>query len=196
MRFSSTIAGLAVLGAAVAAWAALPAQEQPAADAPALKLTAQHGSGLAIRTSLHGRPILIVANLIPGAKANGWVTVANTGDDPLMLRLASRNLTDQPGPNGGRLSEALQVRISQIIRRPAIGGARRTVYAGSLAALGRLRLKSLRPKTRRRYGFRVWLPDTGTPSGPGEGDNAYQGAMAGANFIWIAAARRPGPKVR
>src|SRR3712207_4612893 len=191
MRLRSTITGLALFAMAVTAWAALPAPETPDAAAPLLKLSVKRGgAGLEIRTSRSDRPILSATGLVPGATATGQVTVANVGEQALLLRIASRNVADAPGLNGGRLSDALRVQITQIARRSPTATTRRTLYSGSLARLGRQRVAALAPRTRRTYYFRVGLPDGGIPETRRSGDNRYQGATAAVDFVWIGRARR------
>ena len=189
MRFSSTISGLAVLGVAAAAWAALPPSPSPQPPSQALRLTATKRSHLQIKTSRTGQPILTATGLVPGKVAKGKVVVKNVTDEPLLLSLASRHLRETDGPNGGLLSEVLHVQVSEITRRKQTSLVRRTSYAGNLSALGRARISSLRGGMRREYEFKVSIPDRGIPDSPTGDDNRYQGAAASVDFVWLSIPR-------
>lgn len=178
------LAALAIAAAAVA----LPG-DRPEEPRPALVLTAKKGSDLGLATSARGRPILTASRLVPGTTATGQIKVRNTGASTLTLQLVQRRLADQPGPNGGKLSDALQVHVVQV--RPGRKANKpRPAYAGPVAAMRQIRLKKLAPNSKRTYEFVVKMADNGIPSSPTGGDNVYQGAAASVDFVWRGLVRK------
>ena len=176
---------IALAAVATAAAAVVLPSEHSRGERPALVLTAKRGSELGLQTSSTGDPILTAPGLVPGATATGQVQVRNTGASTLALKLVRRHLVDVPGPNGGKLSDALQVQILQVRRRHRLDKPR-TAFAGSVTHLREIRLRKLKPHVKRSYQFVVSMPDSGLPSSRSGGDNAYQGASASVDFVWQA----------
>lgn len=180
---------VALAALATAAAAVMLPSDRSEAERPALLLTAKKGSDLGLATSAKGRPIVTASALVPGKTATGQIKVRNTGTKTLTLRLATRNLSDQPGPNGGKLSEALQVQVIEVPRKRK-GNKPRPAYAGRVTSMAKVRLKKLEPDAKRIYQFSVKMLDGGTPASATEGDNAYQGSEASVDFVWRALVRK------
>ncbi len=163
---------------------ALRSGEAPAPTTPAFALTAASDGPLGLRSSRGGQPILSAPALVPGSSVAGKVEITNAGRRVAALTLARRKLTDSPGPNGGRLSESLRIRIARVGRRP--------VYVGTLAAMpGKLAFPAISPGDSRSFRLRVTLPDTGLPATPSTGDNALQASSTSVGFLWLAERPRP-----
>lgn len=147
------------------------------------------GGPLRVSSSKRGRPIVSGPNMQPGDVVRGQVRVENAGEDRGKLSLSRRGLSDVPGPNGGRLSTALSLRIMRVRPKPARPHSRkRTVWEGSLSRMPKISLGEWRPGKSRRYRFRIELPDGGLPPSPTSEDNAYQGSSAKVGFVWTARA--------
>jgi hypothetical protein len=152
---------------------------------PALVLTADRHSDLSLDNSSKGYPILPAPGLVPGASASGRITVRNTSDQPVLLKLVRRELIDTPGPYGGRLSDALSVQIV-LVRGHRKSNKPRTAYAGDVARMRQVRLRKLKPHAKRKYQFVVRMADGGLPPSATTGDNAYQESSASVDFVWRA----------
>src|SRR4051794_34484938 len=76
----------------------------------ALELSAAHGA-LRLDSSRPGAAILSAGNLVPGATADGSVTVRNAGDVAARLFLHSSAPEAGAGPNGGRLDDVLSLTV-------------------------------------------------------------------------------------
>ena len=157
---------------AAAALAVALVAAMPGRHAPALELTAAHGA-LRLDSSRPGAAILSSRNLVPGATADGSVSVRNAGSVPARLFLDSSAPDATAGPNGGRLDDVLSVTVED-------------ATAGTLVARGRLAdlagchaLGSLRPGESRAYRFTATFPK-------GSSDDAYAGARATVHERWIA----------
>jgi hypothetical protein len=132
-------------------------------------------------SSSNSRPnvaILSAADMVPGDSANGEVTIANTGDVSGRFRLASSGISDQPGPNGGRLSEVLQLKI--------VDGTSTIVYNGDFDAMPAQDLGTWPAGQQHQYTFTVTFPEGGVPSSATTGDNAYKDSSAKIDFTWSA----------
>ena len=82
-------------------------------------------------------------------------------------------MLDQPGANGGRLSQAVRLDITDVTDGSSI-----PVFAGQIGALASQPLGAIGPGEGRTFHFRASLPDTGTPPTPTGGDNAYAGSAS------------------
>jgi hypothetical protein len=121
--------------------------------------------------------ILSAVDMVPGDTEEGQVTIANTGDVSGQFRLASSGITDKPGPNGGKLSEVLTLKI--------VDGSS-TVYDGEFNAMPAQNLGSWPAGEEREYTFTVTFPDSGTPASATGGDNAYKDSETKIDFTWTA----------
>ena len=121
--------------------------------------------------------ILHAENMVPGDSATGEVTITNTGDVKGQFRLQSSNISDQPGPNGGKLSDVLRLKIDD-------GSS--TIYNGAFDGMPAKDLGTWNPGEAHRYVFTVTFPEGGTPSSDTTGDNAYKDATTQIDFTWTA----------
>lgn len=184
------IAGVLVAGW-VAAAALLPAAPDSRATGHDLLAGRAHGK-LELKNSLDGVRIVSGENLRPGGSDEGSVRIKNVGEEA-RLELSRRKLRDRLGPNGGRLSHVLRVRVYELRRQ--VPGRRvsrsesrpRQIYGGRLAKMPKL---DLGPRWRegeaRRYRFTVLWPNHGVPKGPLRGDNEYQASRTRTTFVWRA----------
>jgi hypothetical protein len=131
-----------------------------------------------IRNSRHGAAIFSAEHMVPGWRADGEVSISNSGDEPGQFRLALTHLRETPGPRGERLSGSLWLEVTEID-----GSRRTTVYSGRLSNLGVRDVSMLDPGEKRGYHLKMSFPDTG----PHGADNAVQGGRVKANFLWTAA---------
>ena len=141
--------------------------------------------------SRDGMPIFTASNVGPGALVEGDVTIANTGSATGFFSLSQANLTDAPGPNGGALSQALELEIEDVTGT----SQPKAIYRGPFAALGARPLGFIGAGGRRDYRFTAMLPDTGGPASSVSGDNALKGSSTSARFVWTAVqgGAPPGP---
>jgi len=158
--------GLLLLVAAVLMATAAPARERPAklgriASEGAVKLVAK-GSSHAIITA---------SGLRPGESVGGTIALANVGDARGSLTMLRTRLEDTPGPSGGRLSDALMLRVEDLD-----GGS----WTGPLAGPDMLDLGFMEPGEGRSYRLTLTLPDTG----PNGRDNAVQGSSVTIDWAW------------
>jgi hypothetical protein len=123
--------------------------------------------------------ILTATEMVPGDADTGQVTITNTGDVSGHFRLSSSGITDQPGRNGGELSDVLRLKIVDT-------AARRTIYNGKFDAMPARDLGSWPAGQAHKYTFTVTFPDSGVPSGATTGDNAYKGSSTKIDFTWTA----------
>lgn len=124
--------------------------------------------------------ILHAEGMVPGDAETGEVTITNTGDVSGDFRLASSGIVDHPGPNGGKLSQALNLKIVDT------SDGNTEIYSGDFGALPAKNLGSWPAGQAHKYAFTVTFPDSGTPSGPTTGDNAFKDAATQIDFTWTA----------
>ncbi|MCX8033424.1 MAG: CalY family protein [Thermoleophilia bacterium] len=127
--------------------------------------------------SKSGSAILTASNMKPGDQVSGTVTIKNTGTLAGSFSLAATNLSDTPGPNGGKLSDVLQIRIERETEK---------LYEGPIGAIPTLNAGSYMPGEEHTYTFTVTFPDSGNPGGATTGDNRYQGSSMSIDFVWTA----------
>jgi spore coat-associated protein N len=180
----SRLLTLAAIGAAVAVCAnavtARPEQSQPYAV-----LTSATGD-LSIWNSLDGQAVFQFSGLAPGHSVSGTVQLKNTGSLPGDLGLEQLDVHDQPGVNGGRLSDAVRLDITDVTSGSSI-----PVFAGQIGALASQQLGAIGPGEGRTFHFRASLPDTGRPPSPTGGDNAFAGSGITMRYVWTATASGP-----
>lgn len=115
--------------------------------------------------------ILAAHDLVPGQTAQGMATITNVGDAAGVFTLSGEDVVDVPGPNGGHLSQVLDVSIVE-----APGDT--VVYSGPVAAFDTVSLGTWQPDEQRSYDITVSLP--------GGAGNRYQGSEASMTFVWDA----------
>jgi hypothetical protein len=126
--------------------------------------------------------ILTAANMVPGDTVEGTVTIKNTGDSEGAFRLSSSTPTDTAGPNGGKLSTVLDLRV---VQDP--GATSKVVYDGKFNAMTTpVNVGTWAGGAEHTFEFTVTFPDGGTPGGPTTGDNAYQGSSTTVEYTWSA----------
>ncbi|MBX5469927.1 MAG: hypothetical protein IRZ21_08520 [Thermoleophilaceae bacterium] len=159
------------LAVALAGGALVAAVAQAGGGAPSPSAVAAAATGdVRIADSRGGEAILSADALAPGDSASGSVTIANAGSATGDFSLSSVDVADAPGPKGGRLSEILQLGVSDA------GG--NWVYRGTLAAMRDVPLGRLAPGAARTYRFTVTLPASA--------GNAYMGSAVSTGFRWRA----------
>jgi spore coat-associated protein N len=129
--------------------------------------------------SKEGAAILTASGMVPGQSSDGTVTIKNTGDVSGAFTLSASGLTDNPGPNGGKLSDVLKLKVVDM-------GPGTTVYDGPFASMPKQNLGSWAPAEQHSYRFTVTFPNGGTPPSETTGDNAYQGSSTSVTYTWDA----------
>jgi hypothetical protein len=114
------------------------------------------------------------------------VKLSNAGGSAGDLRLQQLDLKNLPGSNGGLLSNAVQLEITDVS-----GGSSVPVFAGKVGLLSQQSIGAIGPGKARTFRFRASLPDTGIPAGPALGDNAYKGSKLTMRYAWIATQSGP-----
>ena len=175
----SLAAIVAVCGCAVAANSRVRAH--PSA------VISQASGTFQITNSRDGQAIFQAQGLAPGRSVTGTVQLSNTGTLAGDLGLQQLDVLDQPGANGGRLSNAVHLDVQDIT-----GGNLIPVFAGQLASLQTSSLGGIAPGEARTYRFTASLPDGGAPPSPTGGDNAYAGSALSVRYSWHATAPDPG----
>src|SRR3954470_12014459 len=138
-------------------------------QAPAVRASSASGA-VQLSNSGDGQAILDARRMVPGDSARGTVTISNTGDAAGATRLEPIDLVDTPGPAGARLSQQLELEVTDTDGNP--------LYRGPLADMPAIDAGTFAPGERRTYRFVATLPRS---SG-----NAYQGAAASVNLRWTA----------
>jgi len=147
----------------------------PAPQANAVSTTGP----IELRNSREGAAIFSAEGLVPGWRADGEVSITNSGDAAGRFRLALGQLSETPGLLGGRLSNRLRLVVSEID-----GGRSTLIYAGRLSDLGVRDLSVLEPGDQRSYHLTMSFPDGGLHGA----DNALQGGRVEASLLWTAVA--------
>lgn len=155
---------LLVLVVALVATAA-PARERPA------ELGRMAAEGAVKLTASGSHAIITASGLKPGQSVGGNVALANVGDARGRLTLLRTNMVDTPGRFGGRLSDALLLRVEEL------GGGS---WTGPLSGPDALDLGIMEPGEGRSYRLTLTLPDTG----PAGRDNAVQGSSVSIDWAW------------
>jgi spore coat-associated protein N len=140
---------------------------------------------LAHTNSKAGSAILTASLMKPGDTATGTVTITNSGNIAGQFSLATSSLSDTPGANGGKLSDVLQLKITD---------GTNTIYSGPIKSVGTVQLPntfspsvySWPAAAAHTYNFTVTFPDAGTPGSANTGDNAYKGSSMTIQFDWTA----------
>jgi spore coat-associated protein N len=177
----SRLLTLAAIGAVVAV-CANGVVAQPERAQPYAVLTNATGD-LSIWNSLDGQAVFQFSGLAPGHSVSGTVALKNTGSMPGDLGLEQLGVKDQPGVNGGRLSDAVHLDIIDVTSGSSI-----PVFAGKIGALASQQLGAIGPGEGRTFRFQASLPDTGPPPSVTGGDNAYAGSGITMRYAWNATA--------
>jgi spore coat-associated protein N len=123
--------------------------------------------------------ILSATGMVPGDSETGEVTITNTGDVAGRFRLDASGIADTPGPNGGRLSEVLLLKIDDTTT-----GA--PLWEGKFNAMPMQDLGSWPAGEAHKYEFTVTFPEGNQPPSATTGDNAYKGSATKIDFTWTA----------
>ena len=167
MTRARALAACALLALVVALVAtAAPARERPAQLG---RMAAEGAVTLAAAGSSHA--ILTASGLRPGQSVAGNVALANVGESRGQLTLLRTRMVDAPGRFGGRLSDALLLRVEEV------GGGS---WTGPLAGPDALDLGVMEPGEGRSYRLTLTLPDTG----PRGRDNGVQGSSVTIDWAW------------
>ena len=158
--------GLLLLVATVLVATAAPARERPAKLG---RMAAEGAVTLAAKGSSHA--IITASGLLPGESVGGNIALANVGETRGRLTMLRTGLVDTPGPFGGRLSDALMLRVEEV------GGGS---WTGPLAGPDMIDLGVMEPGEARSYRLTLTLPDTG----PYGRDNAVQGSSVTIDWAW------------
>jgi hypothetical protein len=132
--------------------------------------------------SQHGGQIFEIDNMRPGQEGEGEVAITNEGILPSSLSLSPTRVDDQPGPNGGELSEVLELTVLDITDH----ANPRSVFKGDFREGQSIDLGSLGARSSRRFRFVVEFPDGGVPPSATTGDNAFMGSSMEVDFTWTA----------
>jgi spore coat-associated protein N len=161
---------LAAIGLAVAAPGGLGGQKLASAEIQAAS------GAVSIANSRDGQAVFSAASMRPGEGVSGTVTIGNDGDSPGRFAVQAAGVADQLGPNGGKLSERVELVLFDVtnVQSPM------TVYAGTPASFARVDLGVIAPGQERDYLFAATLPDRG------DGDNRFQGSSLSLGFEWSA----------
>lgn len=170
---------LAVSGCAVAAGSSAGRAEPRAVISKA-------DGDLHVENSRDGQAIFEAQGLAPGGSVTGTVQLSNSGKLAGDLAVEQLDVNDQPGVNGGRLSDAVYLDVQDVT-----GGNLIPVFAGQLGGLQSRALGSIAPGEARTYRFTASLPDGGAPPSPSGGDNAYAGSALTVRYSWTATAPDP-----
>ncbi|HSS32760.1 MAG TPA: hypothetical protein VLL27_05720 [Solirubrobacterales bacterium] len=143
------------------------------ADARSMKTRAT--GAMRIAGSAANEAIFGAANLAPGGAVRGTAEIRNLGREPAALTLAALDLSDTPGPGGGRLSSSLQLTVRDIT-----AGSSGIVYSGPFGGLRSLRVGALAKGEKRRYLFEARLPNSPSPAL----DDPLAGASTDVDYRW------------
>jgi spore coat-associated protein N len=138
---------------------------------------------LAQSNSKEGAAVLTATKMVPGETTSGTVTITNSGDVAGTFTLSRSSLSDTAGPNGGKLSGQLDLKVEDV----TIAGSPVSVYSGKVDAMGAQSLGSFAAGEARTYKFTITFPNGGTPSSPTTGDNLYKGSSMSVGYQWDAA---------
>lgn len=177
MRVAVTIAYLALAAVAVAAF-------HNGREPRARPIASELGGSFEYENSRQGAPIFTATEIAPGARVTGTVSITNAGDDAGQVTLSQHDLLDQPGSEGGLLSQRLSMQIDDVTA-PA---APRPVYNGALASMPPRQLGNFAAGESRTYEFAATLLEN---AGDSAAENAVQGASASVAYAWTASAAIP-----
>jgi spore coat-associated protein N len=172
-----TLAAMVVVSGCAAAAGSGVRGEMPRA------VISQASGELYVTNSRDGQAIFQAEGLAPGRSVTGTVQLSNAGSLAGDLGFEQLAVQDQPGANGGRLSDAVHLDVDDVT-----GGSVIPVFAGQLGSLQNRALGNIAPGQARTYRFTASLPDGGAPPSPTGGDNAYAGSALTVRYSWKATA--------
>ena len=146
--------------------------------APQAVLTEATGD-LQLSNSADGQAIFQASGLAPGRSVTGTVQLRNSGTLPGDLSLQQLDVSDSPGPGGGRLSNVVSLQVTDVT-----GGSSIPVFSGQLGGLGSRPLGAIGAGEARTFRFTASLPDM---------DNAFAGSGLTVRYAWDASASGTGP---
>lgn len=159
------------LGAVCLAFAA------PGRDAPRTMIELDNVSGaVSIANSRDAQALFSATSMRPGEGVSGTVTIGNSGDVNGAFSVRAAGVVDTPGPNGGLLSERVDLRLFDVTGN----GPPVPVFTGHPSDFDGIDLGTFAPGEERDYLFTATLPDRGV------NDNDYQGAGLSLGFEWRA----------
>ena len=132
-----------------------------------------------------------VESLSPGEKVSGTARVRNSGDEPGLFLLTRSDVSDRPGPHGGRLSERLELTVLDVTKpnAPAV------VYTGGIGPLDTRPLGVLRPGASHTYRMTARALPGPTPTVPLGGGDPYQGSSSRLSLRWLAIGGLPSTRL-
>ena len=136
------------------------------------------GGAVSISISRAGQAVFSAVDMRPGVGVSGTLQIGNDGDVAGNFAVRPSGVADTPGPNGGLLSERIELVLFDVtdVGHPV------TVYAGHPADFDQVSLGKFNSGEHRSYLFSATLPDGGVS------DNAYQGSGLSLGFEWRATA--------
>ena len=136
------------------------------------------GGAISISNSRAGQAVFSAVDMRPGEGVSGTLQIGNDGDVAGNFAVRPSGVADTPGPNGGLLSERIELVLFDVtdVGHPV------TVYAGHPADFNQVSLGKFNAGAHRSYLFSATLPDGGVS------DNAYQGSGLSLGFEWRATA--------
>jgi hypothetical protein len=170
----SVVMALAAIGLAVAA---------PGRDHDPARASLGGASGaLAIGNSHEGDAVFAAGDMRPGQGVTGAVTIGNDGDVAGRFTVAATNIVDVAGPNGGLLSQRLELALFDVTDPddPV------SIFVGHPADFADYDVGTLEPGEDRDFLFTATLPDGGVPPTATTGDNSYQHSRLTLGFAWTA----------
>jgi hypothetical protein len=172
----SLLMALAAIGLAVAA----PGRDHD----PARAALGGASGAVAIANSHAGQSLFDAGDMRPGQGVTGTVTIGNDGDVAGRFTVATTNVTDVAGPNGGQLSQRLELALFDVTD----AGDPRSIFVGHPADFDEYDVGTLAPGDERSFLFTATLPDGGVPASATSGDNRFQDSRLSLGFQWRAGA--------
>ncbi len=136
------------------------------------------GGAVSITNSRAGQAVFTAQAMRPGEGVSGTLQIGNDGDVAGHFAVRPSTVSDTPGPNGGLLSERIELVLFDVTDVDHAV----TVYAGHPADFAQVDLGTFDAGESRNYLFAATLPDGGTS------DNLYQGSGLSLGFEWRAGA--------
>jgi hypothetical protein len=174
-----SVSRLLSLAAIVAVVAVCAGSGVARSERPPQAVLTQATGDLRLSNSQDGQAIFHASGLAPGGSVTGTVRLANGGTLPGDLSLQQLDVNDRPGPGGGRLSNVVNLQITDITAGSSI-----PIFSGQLGGLGARTLGAIGPGETRTFQFTASLPDT---------TNAFAGSGLTVRYAWNATSTGVGP---
>jgi hypothetical protein len=171
---ASLVMALAAIGLAVAA----PGRDRDPASA---SLDGATGA-VAIANSKAAQSVLDAPAMRPGDSVSGTVDIGNDGDVAGRFTVLGTGLLDVPGPNGGALSEQIDLALSDVTDPDDP----QPIFVGHPADFDEYDVGTIAPGDERSFLFTATLPDGGVPVSATTGDNRFQQSTLSLGFEWHA----------